>query len=84
MDLSASSSSRVTVAAVERCLARICEAIYRLREHMSDLLPQQPYGEIQGLGNRLRHGYDSINQDIVWNTIRLRLPGLVEDSRAAL
>jgi Protein of unknown function DUF86 len=35
-------------------------------------MPGQPWNDIRGMRNRLRHGYDRINVDIVWDTIRLR------------
>jgi len=36
------------------------------------------------MGNRLRHAYDRISVEIVWNTVRDRLPALAIDARAAL
>jgi uncharacterized protein with HEPN domain len=41
---------------VERCLERVCEAIYRLGDKAEALMPGQPWREIRGMGNRLRHG----------------------------
>ena len=70
--------------AVERCLERICEAAYRLGDRGGELLPEQPWRAIRGLGNRLRHGYDQIDTDIVWNVVSERLPGLKSDAAAAL
>lgn len=70
--------------AVERCLARICEAALRLREQATELMPDQLWGDIRGLGNRLRHAYDRIDLDIVWSTARERLPSLEADARKAL
>ncbi len=70
--------------AVERCIERVCEAVYRLGEHAEALMPGQPWGDIRGMGNRLRHAYDRVDVDIVWNTAKLRLPELVEEARLAL
>ena len=36
-------------------------------------------GEVIGLRNRLIHGYDSIDLDIVWQVITVDLPKLVDD-----
>ena len=47
-------------------------------------MPGHPWGDIRGLGNRLRHGYDRIRLDVVWNTARYRLPDLTADARRAL
>jgi uncharacterized protein with HEPN domain len=70
--------------AVERCLERICEAAFRLGEKAAELAPSQPWGDIRGLGNRLRHAYDRIDLDILWNTVRDRLPSLKADAEQAL
>jgi uncharacterized protein with HEPN domain len=50
--------------ALERCLERICEAAFRLGEKAAELAPSQPWADIRGLGNRLRHAYDRIDLDI--------------------
>ena len=70
--------------AVERCLERICEAAFRLGEKATELAPSQPWADIRGLGNRLRHAYDRIDLDILWNTVRDRLPSLKADAQQAL
>jgi uncharacterized protein with HEPN domain len=70
--------------AVERCLERICEAAHRLGWRAAELMPDQPWGDIRGMGNRLRHAYDRISLDVVWNTVRERLPELEADARGAL
>ena len=70
--------------AVERCLERICEAAHRLGETAAILMPDRPWADIRGMGNRLRHAYDRINLDIIWNTVTARVPSLGADARAAL
>jgi uncharacterized protein with HEPN domain len=70
--------------AVERCLERICEAAFRLGEKAAELGSSQPWGDIRGMGNRLRHAYDRIDLDILWNTVRERLPSLKADAEQAL
>ena len=70
--------------AVERCLERICEAAFRLGERAPELMPGQPWGDIRGLGNRLRHAYHRISLDIVWRTVGERLPALKADAERAL
>ena len=70
--------------AVERCLERICEAAFRLGEKAAELAPSQPWGDIRGMGNRLRHAYDRIDLDVLWNTVRDRLPSLKADAEQAL
>jgi uncharacterized protein with HEPN domain len=51
--------------AAERCLERICEAAFRLGDRADALLPAHPWPDIRGLGNRLRHGCDQIDLNIV-------------------
>jgi uncharacterized protein with HEPN domain len=70
--------------AVERCLERICEAAYRLGEAAGILMPAQPWQDIRGMGNRLRHAYDQIDFTIVWNVVERRLPSLKADAELAL
>ncbi len=70
--------------AVERCLERVCEAAHRLGARAEELMPDQPWGDIRGMGNRLRHAYDRISLDVLWNAARHELPGLAVDARRAL
>ena len=70
--------------AVERCLERICEAAHRMGQQAEQLMPGQPWSDIRGMGNRLRHAYDRLDLDIVWNTARDRPPALATEARRAL
>lgn len=70
--------------AVERCIERICEAAYRLGDLAEELMPGQPWGDIRGMGNRLRHAYDRVDVDIIWNTAQVRLPELATEAKRAL
>lgn len=70
--------------AVERCLERVCEAVYRLGDRAGELMPGHPWGDIRGMGNRLRHAYDRVSLDIVWNTAVGRVPALAADARRVL
>jgi uncharacterized protein with HEPN domain len=84
MDRSAFERDGRTRDAVERCLERICEAAHRLGKRAEELMPGQPWGDIRGMGNRLRHAYDRVSLDIVWNTAQDRLPELAAEARRAL
>jgi len=70
--------------AVERCLQRICEAAARLGDRAAELMPAQPWSEIRGMGNHLRHAYDRLSLDIVWDVVARDLPELASDAREAL
>ena len=84
MDRAAFEADGRTRDAVERCVERVCEAVYRLADRAEALMPGQPWGDIRGMGNRLRHGYDRLDLDILWNTARERVPALAADAREAL
>ena len=70
--------------AVERCLERFCEAAHRLGDHAAELMPDEPWGDIRGMGNRLRHAYDRISMDFLWNAVRHDVPHLLVGARRAL
>jgi uncharacterized protein with HEPN domain len=70
--------------AVERCIERVCEAAHRLGGRAVELMPNQPWADIRGMGNRLRHAYDRISLDVIWNAVRNDLPSLASDARRAL
>jgi uncharacterized protein with HEPN domain len=84
MDREAFERDDKTRDAVERCLERICEAAHRLGGRAAELMPGQPWADIRGMGNRLRHAYDRLDLNIVWNTAQDRLPALAADARRAL
>jgi len=69
--------------AIERCIDRVCEAVVRLGEQADELMPAQPWGDIRGMGNRLRHAYDRIDVDVVWRTAKARLLELAAEARPA-
>ena len=84
MDRTAFASNGLTRDAVERCIERVCEAAHRLGERAAELMPNQPWGDIRGMGNRLRHAYDRISLDVIWNAALNELPRLAIDARHAL
>jgi len=44
----------------------------------------QPWADIRGMGNRLRHGCDRLSLDVIWNSLQADLPSLGPDVRLAL
>jgi uncharacterized protein with HEPN domain len=84
MDRDAFAGNGLMRDAVERCMERVCEAAHRLDEHAAELMPTQPWADIRGMGNRLRHAYDRISLDVIWHAARNDLPGLAVDARRAL
>jgi uncharacterized protein with HEPN domain len=62
--------------ATQHCLLRISEAAIKLDKLAEQLAPDQPWGDIRGLGNRLRHEYDRIEAGIIWKIVTVDLPPL--------
>jgi uncharacterized protein with HEPN domain len=65
MDLEAFREDPKTVAAVERKLLLISEAAVRLGDDAERLCPGLPWRNIRGIGNWLRHRYDSVDVETV-------------------
>ncbi len=84
MDESSFAENRLVYDAVERCLERISEAAAKLGELALVLVPDQPWRDIRALGNRLRHDYDDISQDRLWDIVRTDLPSLCAACEDAL
>jgi uncharacterized protein with HEPN domain len=59
MDCEAFRSSPMAVAAVERKLQIISEAAIRPTEEAERLCPAVPWRDIRGIGNQLRHTYET-------------------------
>jgi uncharacterized protein with HEPN domain len=47
-------------------------------------MPGHRWGDIRGMGNRLRHAYDRLNLDVIWNAARHDVPPLAADAQRAL
>ena len=84
MDFEAFRQDLKTIAAVERKLLVISEAAIRLREDAVRLCPGLAWSEIRGIGNWLRHQYDRVDLETLWNTLQDDLPPLSTSVRQAL
>ncbi len=60
-------SDRKLKDAVLRRLQVLSEAVFRLREHAAILCPTIDWRDIRGLGNFIRHEYDKISDERIWN-----------------
>jgi uncharacterized protein with HEPN domain len=76
MDFEAFRSNPMAVAAVERKLQIISEAAIRLGSEADRRCPDQPWRDIRGIGNQLRHAYERIELDTIWSTVTDDLPPL--------
>ena len=70
--------------AVERCLLRISEAAKKLEGVIDKLAPNQPWSDIRSLGNAIRHEYDSIDAEAIWNIVEDDLVPLADAVEAAI
>jgi uncharacterized protein with HEPN domain len=75
--------NEMTLDAVERCLQRISEAAIVLGEEAERLIPNQPWSDIRGMGNHLRHRYHALDSEAIWEAV-CACPGLAEDCIIAL
>jgi len=62
-----------------RLLEIVGEAASRVSEETRSLFPEIPWSQIVSLRNRLIHGYDDVDFNILWNIINNEIPPLVED-----
>jgi uncharacterized protein with HEPN domain len=67
-----------------RLLEIIGEAAARVTPETRGSMSEIAWPEIVGLRNRLIHGYDEVDFDILWDTVAHNLPELVRVVRAKL
>jgi len=60
-----------------RLLEIVGEAATRVPSSVRDRYPGVPWPEVVSLRNRLIHGYDSVDLDILWEIVASDLPALV-------
>jgi uncharacterized protein with HEPN domain len=70
--------------ALVRLLEIVGEAAGRVPSDERVLHPDIPWPEIVGLRNRLIHGYDSVDFDILWQIVTQDLPPLITALEEAL
>lgn len=67
-------TDRLLNLSIVRLLEIIGEAAARVTPATRDELAELPWAEIVGLRNRVIHGYDEVDFDIVWETVTGDLP----------
>ena len=67
-----------------RLLEIVGEAASRVSETTRRAHPKIAWAEIAGLRNRLVHGYDQVDFNILWDIIQLDLPPLVSTLKTIL
>jgi uncharacterized protein with HEPN domain len=70
--------------AAERRLSRISEAATKLGLLAEQLAPDQPWANIRGIGNWLRHDYPNVVRETIWQTITEHLASLRDSCARAI
>ena len=65
--------------AVTHLVELVGEAAAKVPPETRGLYPQIPWLKLVGMRNRLIHGYDSVDHDILWDTITTDLPQLLDE-----
>lgn len=69
--------NRVTQLALTRLVEIMGEAANRVSQATRQKTPEIPWPQIIGMRNRLIHGYDVIDFDLLWDTVTNDLPTLI-------
>lgn len=77
-------SDRLLQLALTRLVEIVGEAASRVPKELQDRHPSIPWREIVSARNRLIHGYDFVDLDILWEIVATDLPGLVPQVEQAL
>ena len=68
-----------SVLAFERALEILGEAVKRLPTELCEAYPAVPWRLVAGMRDRLSHGHDEIDYEILWNAVHEDLPNLLEN-----
>lgn len=60
-------------------LSVLGEAARHIPEYVAERYPLVPWPEMRGIRNRIVHGYDQIDIEIVWAVIQHELPSLRDE-----
>ena len=61
---------------VERCLERIAEAARKIGDRFDDQYTDINLHALRRLGSMLRHDYDTIRPELIWDFVKNELPKL--------
>lgn len=84
MSLDAYRADPLRKSAVERQLQIITEAAKRLGDDAYALCPDEDWKGFCRMGDVLRHIYHNIDDEIVWDTVKIELPKMKEAAMKAL
>lgn len=77
-------SDRMLQLALTRLVEIVGEATSRVSISTREKHCEVPWPDIVGMRNRLIHGYDVVDLDLLWNTVETDLPSLIAQLEAIL
>jgi uncharacterized protein with HEPN domain len=73
--------NRILELALTHLIEIIGEAATRVSDFTKEKHPEIPWNSIIGMRNRLIHGYDQVDLEMLWDTVELNLPPLIKELR---
>jgi uncharacterized protein with HEPN domain len=70
--------------ALTRAVEIVGEAAAQVTEQGRVEIPDIPWPQVVGMRNRLVHAYFDVNLNILWDTVHLALPALIEKLKPAM
>lgn len=77
-------SDRVLFLALLKLVEIVGDAATRVSDTTRDASPDIPWREITGTRNRLIHGYDAVDHDILWEIVAADFPLLASQLRTRM
>ena len=77
-------SDRKLNLALVRLMEIVGEAASRVSPNTRERITAIPWPDVIGLRNRLVHGYDKVDFDVLWDIVEYDLPGLIVALRKTL
>ncbi len=75
---------RVLFLALVRLMEIIGEAANRVTQETQNKTPSIRWNEIISLRNRLIHGYDNVDKDILWQILDFDIPELISELKKVI
>ena len=77
-------SERMLELSLTRLIESVGEAAARVSREGQEENPIIPWPQVVGIRNRLIHGYDQVDLDILWDTFEIDMPPLIEELERTL
>lgn len=71
--------NRLLELAATRLVEIVGEAAAKIMPENQAKYPSIPWSQIIGMRNRLIHGYDAVDLDVLWDTLEVDLPSLIAE-----